>query len=284
MNDPVPYRDYLRPRGLTWIKATLRVTVAVQCLGAAAQKLSAGTSSPIATFLMTDLDWPADSASQMDVGAAYGLLVCGILTALRPSWPTLLPAIVWFTAVAVAPLVHGVDALAAFQVMEQSLRFLAPLALLILDFWPPRLKSHLGRTVVSMWMLRAGVFLTYLGMGLLAVLQCVTSGPLLTLVESVAERAGGVVLSDEVTRLWLGALGGVSMALALNVLVTRSKPILVGSMVWGFVTASSRMIELGPVGYPESLVRVAELGAPAVLLLYFSRALREFPPEVIAEN
>ena len=88
--------DYLRPRGLVWIKTSLRVTVAIQCFGAAAQWLSEGTASPIAEFMISDLEMLEVQAAQLDMGVAYGLLVCGVLTALRPTWVILLPVSIWF--------------------------------------------------------------------------------------------------------------------------------------------------------------------------------------------
>ncbi len=284
MNDPAPYRDYLRPRGLTWIKTTLRVTVAVQCLGAAAQRLSAGTVSPVAEFLIVDVQWPEAQAWQLDNGIAYGLMVAGILIALRPSWPVLLPVTVWFIATAVVPLVRSVSPTSVIEFVAVGLRYLSPLSLMILDFWPPRLKSHLGRTVVAMWMLRLAATATFFGTGLLAILHSVEPGPSLALFQEVANQLRGAPLSNIVARTGLGAVGGLFMALALNMLVTRSKPVLVGAMAMGFVSAFSRMVESGPAGYPETLVRFAQIGAPLVLLLYFSLSIREFPPEVVPEN
>ncbi|MGE4002808.1 MAG: hypothetical protein AB7I48_21640, partial [Planctomycetaceae bacterium] len=227
MSEFVPYRDYLRPRGLTWIKAALRVSVAVQCFGAAALRLSGGGVSPIADFLIVDLNWPAAQAGQFDNSAAYGLLACGILCALRPMWPVLLPVVVWFIANALVPLVRSVSATSEFVLLEQGVRFLSPLALLILDFWPPCLKSHLGRTVAAMWILRIAAASTLTGLGLMAVLHSVKSGPSLMLLQSVVQQSRGEQLTEVSARCWLGAVGGLSLALALNVLVTSSKPILV---------------------------------------------------------
>ncbi len=284
MNDPAPYRDYLRPRGLTWIKATLRVTVAVQCLGAAAQRLSAGTVSPVAEFLIVDVQWLEAQAWQLDNGVAYGLMVAGVLIALRPAWPVLLPVTVWFIAVAAIPVVRGVNPTSAIEFVAEGLGYLSPLALMILDFWPPRFKSHWGRTVVAMWMLRLAAMETFFGTGLLAILHSVEPGPSLVLFQEVARQLRGAPLSDVAARAGLGVMGGLFMAVALNMLATRSKPVLMGAMAMGFVSSFSRMVESGPAAFPETLVRFAQIGVPLVLLLYFSLSIREFPPEVIPEN
>ncbi len=284
MNDVGPYMDYLRPRGLTWIKTTLRVTVAIQCFGAAAQWLSAGTASPIAEFFISDMGWREAQAVQFDDGVAYGLIVCGVLTALRPLWPVLLPVTLWFTATSLSSIIHEIDLKSVLVPVEEAIRSLAPLGLLVLDFWPPRIKSHLGRTVITMWLLRLGLAITFIGLGLVAIMQSLTSGSLLQVVRSIAEYGGITELSDQSVRLILAITGGLELALGFNVLASRSKPLLAMMSVWGFASAALPMISFGFAAFPESLVRIAEGGVPVVLLLYFSLSVKEFPPEVVAEN
>ncbi|MCA9077932.1 MAG: hypothetical protein KDA93_23085 [Planctomycetaceae bacterium] len=276
--------DYLRPRGLVWIKTSLRVTVAIQCFGAAAQWLSEGTASPIAEFMISDLEMLEVQAAQLDMGVAYGLLVCGVLTALRPTWVILLPVSIWFIAVSSSAIIHEIDVEAVLVPLEQAIRTLAPLGLLVLDFWPPKIKSHLGRTVITMWILRMGVALTFTGLGLVALMQSVKSGPLVGVVQTVSSQFAGGELSDELARIVLAAIGGVEIALAFNVLASRSKPMLAFTALWGFASAAAQMVPLGFAGFPESLVRFAEGGVPVVLLLYFCLSIKEFPPEVVAEN
>ncbi|MCA9026980.1 MAG: hypothetical protein KDA86_17365 [Planctomycetaceae bacterium] len=284
MNDPGPYLDYLRPRGLNWIKTTLRVTVAVQCFGAAAQWLSAGTASPITEFLISDMQWSEAQAVQLDEGVAYGLLACGALTLVRPSWPMLLLVTLWFTAISCTAILHEIDFEAVLVPVEQAIRSLAPLGLLVLDFWPPKLKSHLGRTVITMWLLRLGLTITFAGLGLVALMQSVTSGPLLEVIRTIVASGGMSDFSDEFVRVILAVVGGIELALAFNLLASRSKPLLVMTALWGFCSAALPMVSLGFAGFPESLVRFPEGGVAVVLLLYFSLSIREFPPEVVAEN
>ncbi len=276
--------DYLRPRGLVWIKTTLRVTVAIQCFGAAALWLSAGTASPVALFMISDLEVPVVQATQLDDGVAYGLLVCGVLTALRPSWVILLPVSIWFSAVSLSAIIHEIHVETVLVPIEQAIRTFAPLGLLVIDFWPPRIKSHLGRTVMSMWLLRLGIAVTFAGLGLVALLQSVKSGPLLGVVQSIALSTTGAELPADMSRLALAVVGGLDLALAFNVLASRSKPLLALTAVWGFASAAVQMVDLGLAGFPETLVRFAEGGVPVVLLLYFSLSVKEFPTEIVAEN
>src|SRR5690606_2267279 len=122
------------------------------------------------------------------------------LFALRPAWPVLLPVTGWFVAAALVPVVREVRPASVFSVMDEALQFLGPLALLILDFWPPGLKSHLGRTVVSMWILRLGAAATYAGIGLLAVLHSVQGGASLSLLQAVIEQSARTQVTDVAAR------------------------------------------------------------------------------------
>ena len=117
--------------------------------------------------------------------------------------PVLLPATVWFIAVSVVPLIRTVSPASISELLAHALRCLSPLGLLILDFWPPTLKSHLSRTIVGMWILRVATAATFTGLGLSAVLDSITSGPSLELVNAVAEYGMGVDLPENAARICL---------------------------------------------------------------------------------
>jgi hypothetical protein len=279
------YLDYIRPRGLPVLKATLRVVVAVQCFGAAAKILSMGVASSIAEFLMTDLSWTQERAAQVDQYAAYGLLACGVLTLLRPCWPVLLPVGAWFLAGSLVPVVRGEGWQAMLEPVEHAARYAAPLALLLLDFWPPSLKSHLGRTVVSIWLLRLAAGATFAGHGLVALLHALAGeGHFMDLLTVTCDKALGWELAPEDARLVLAVIGGVDLGLALNVLSSRSRAIVGYMVFWGLVTAASRVVLMGPQAYPEVLLRVANSGVPLVLLLYWSLSVRQPPAEIVKAN
>jgi hypothetical protein len=270
------YLDYIRPRGLPVLKATLRVIVAVQCFGAAAKTLSMGVESSIANFLVTDLSWVQEQASQVD---QYG-----VLTLLRPCWPVLLPVSVWFAAGALVGVVRDGGMVSILEAVEQSARMAAPLGLLLLDFWPPSLKSHLGRTVVSIWLLRLAIAATFAAHGVVALLHSMQGGRFLELLTVTCERVSGWEMADSEARLVLAIIGGVDLGLALNVIACRSRPIVAYMMFWGVATAVSRMVLLGPQAYPEVLVRIAHGGIPLVLLLYWSLSIRQPPAEIVKAN
>jgi len=278
------YLDYIRPRGLPLLKATLRVIVAVQCFGAAAMSLSMGADSTISEFLASDLNWPAEKCQQVDDYAAYGLISCGVLTLLRPCWPVLLPVAGWFLGASIVPLVGNSSPTAILEPIEHAARYCAPLALLLLDFWPPKLKSYLGRTVACMWLLRLAAAATFAGHGIVALMHGMDGGHFVELLTVTSDKVFGWEMSADETRWTLVAIGAIDIGLALNVLVSRSKPIVVYMAIWGFATAASRLVVMGPQAYPEFLIRAANGGIPLVLLLYWCLSLQQPRAEVVKAN
>lgn len=278
------YLDYIRPRGLPLLKATLRVVVAVQCFGAAARYLSMEVPSEIGAFLVTDLNWQQLQAEQLDLYVAYGLIACGVLTLLRPSWVLLLPVVIWFAGTSLMPIVKNDVPLPMLHPCAMASVMTAPLALMILDFWPPTLKSHLGRTVASMWLLRLAAAATFAGHGLLALGHSIDGGESMDLLMAVSDKVFGWEMTDANARWVLTIIGGLDLGLALNVLASRSKPIVLLMAVWGFATAASYVILSGPQGFPEVMLRVANGGIPLVLFLYWALSIKEAPIEVVKAN
>ena len=278
------YLDYIRPRGLPLLKATLRVIVAVQCFGAAARTLSMGLESKIAGFLLSDFAWPQAKVDQFDLYIAYGLMACGVLTLLRPSWVLLLPVTLWFAATAAMPLVQNEGTMPMLEPLQQASRWAAPLGLLILDFWPPSLKSHLGRTVTSMWLLRLAAAATFAGLGLTALRHSMEGGEAMDLLTATSDKVFGREMTPTNAQWALTIIGGMELGLALNVIAGRSKPLVTAMAVWGFATAATYVVLLGPQAFAEAMLRVANGGLPLVLVMYWTLSIKEAPVEVVKAN
>ncbi len=268
MNDLNHYRDFIKPSGIGWVITTLRVVVAAQCFGVALQGLQ-GDASSLSVGLAQDLGWSMDRATAFDRNAAWGMALCGVLTLLRPSWIVLLPVTAWMLAAAWVPILGQTEPSARLIPLEHAVCAVAPLALMLLDFWPPRLKTYLGRCFFSLWLMRLAVVATFVGIGLLALLQATDGGPLLDLVGSLSGRFD-TELTDHSTRLALGVAGGVSLGLAVSVLLSRSRAVLLASGVWGLMLAFSHVLAGGPLALPEFLVRIAIGGVPLTMLLYYN--------------
>ena len=224
MTDEDGYLDYIQPRGLPVLKATLRVIVAVQCLGVAAQSLSRGMESGIAWFLSQEFQWSEAQTAQFDTYAAYALIASAVLTLLRPCWPVLLPVFGWFLADPVISLTYERGAYPILEPCEQAARYGAVLALLILDFWPPRLKSHLGRTTVSMWLLRLAAAATFVGHGLVALSQSTSGGHFVVLLTDAVRAVFETDLTEDRARWLLALIGGIDLGVALNLVVSPLSP------------------------------------------------------------
>lgn len=278
------YLDYIRPRGLPVLKATLRVVVAVQCLGAAGRVLSMGAESTIARFLMFNQGWTEARALQVDQYGAYALIACAILTLLRPCWPVLLPVTAWFAATSAMAVIRDEGAVPVLEPFEHAARYGAPLALLLLDFWPPTLKSHLGRTALCMWILRLAAAATFAGHGIVALLHGMEGGHFVDLLTAFCEKVLGRQISEGDARWALAVIGGIDLGLAVNVVVSRSKPVVLYMAFWGFATASTRIVLMGLEAWPEVLIRAANGGIPLVLLLYWTLSIRQPPIEVVKAN
>ena len=253
--------------------ATLRIAVALECWGAAGERLhSAGD------FGLTPLLVQAGFAESMVTSildkTAWGLVVCGLCTLVRPCWPVLIPVTVWFTFVAV---IGGVVNEHRFEVIAHGARYLTPLALLLLDFWPPRAKFALGRATVALFFLRLGIALSFAGHGLQAIQQCRSGGHFVELIVGSIANVFHREVTTEQAQFALGIIGGIDLGLALGLMLTRSRAIVFWMAIWGGLTAMSRVLALGPEAWDEVLIRGTHCGAPAALFIYWWMAVKEQP-------
>jgi hypothetical protein len=271
-----PYDDPV-PRGFPVVVATLRIVVALQCWGAAAARLHAGEDFHLVEFLTTTAGLSQAWADTWLDRAAWGLAACGLLSLVRPCWPVLLPVTAWFA------FVSSTGTLVTNQWVEpaeQAARFLTPLTLLLLDFWPPRLKFSLGRAVVAFFLLRLGAAATFIGHGLEALHQSRVGGSFVELITGSFQNVLQVAVTVDQAQSALGVIGGVDIGLGLGLLLVRSRSFALYMAFWGVLTAVSRALAYGPDAYHMVLIRAASGGAAFALFLYWLLAIREQPPIV----
>jgi len=272
----------LESRSFATVRLFLRLVVAVECWGVAAKHLQTGAPTHLGTLLAGEANWSTSSAAMFDQYSAYALIVAGLLTLLRPCWPVLLPVTVWLAAIPAAAWHMGQGYLPAMEPLEHGARYLAPLALLLIEFWPPDAFPSIRRTTLAMWLLRLGAAATFTGHGIVALAH---NPQFFDLIHSATNRFLGWEFSSETTPLVLSAIGIVDVAVAINLLAGKQPPVALYAAFWGFVTAASRVIHFGwEDGYYEMLLRAANGGAPLVLFLYWAlclpamRRLRESAP------
>lgn len=270
---PSPF-DSPVPRGFNVVRATLRIAVALQCWGWAWARLGAGIDFGL-THLGVELAGLPEQLVPVGLNRiAGGLVVCGLLTLFRPCWPVLGPVALWFGLSTAAGVLAGGGPLAA---ASEATRTLTPLALLLLDLWPPRVRYSLGRGMLAMFLLRIGAVLAFVGYGLLALRQSQTGGPLLELVSACSLNVLRRELSPAEAQSALGVIGGVAIGLALGLLFVRSRVVAFTTTAAGLLLAMSHVFAFGPAAWPLVLLHAPDAGAPAALGLHWLLAVKEQP-------
>src|SRR4029078_12880469 len=120
--------EHPEPRGLAVVQGLLRVVVAVQCWGAAAQQLQARSTAELARALFSGLGETSTVPVQFDRVAGIALLAAGLLTLVRPTAVAVLAIVSWFGAQLISSAIGDAQNV-TFSVTEQLIRVGAPFAL-----------------------------------------------------------------------------------------------------------------------------------------------------------
>ena len=271
------------PKGVSLVQGTLRVVVAIQCWGMAAARLHHDQQTPLSEFLANGYDLGADKIPLLEDYAAYALIGCGLLTLLRPCWPVLIPVVVWQAAIAITTALAGEGTIPLLEPAEQATRFLTPMALLIIDFWPPRLKPGLTLTRASIGLLRLGTCATFAAHGLVAIYQFRHGGNFVDLILFSFEKVFQYDVERELAQNALAVIGALDVAVALSLLTSRSRALALWMAFWGLLTACSRTLAYGLEGYDMTLIRIANGGAPLAILIFWVSAVREQKPNILPD-
>lgn len=248
---------------------TLRVVVALQCLGAAwAQSLH---MTPIGETLFFDLGISEQAALFVEQLGLW--LMVGSAAAVMAFRSRAVPALVtvWFMLLAAFHTYRGGAAFTDWALGAHAVRYVAPaaLAIMIRPFDDER-GMNLGEALN--WLLRGAAAATFLIHGLEALNQhprfvdylLVASNSLL-----------GYDLAEPVARNLLYAIGTMDVTLAVLVLAKRKwRWVLLWMAFWGVVTACSRIVFGGwDKGY-MALERAANGGIPLALFVWQTARLR----------
>jgi hypothetical protein len=275
--------EHPEPRGLAVVQGVLRVVVAVQCWGAAAQQLQAKSTTELAQALFGGLGETSPVPVQFDRIAGVVLLAAGLLTLVRPAAIAVLAVVAWF-GVQIISTATGDGPAIGFSVSEQLIRVGAPFALALIDWWPPKLAFSLGRLLFSLGLLRLTLCLSLAGQAFRELLSIPDRPGMCDLVTKAVQKAFGEPWSAVRTDMAVGVLGGVDLAVAISLLVTRSRAVTIGASVWIAFRTSLWTVALGPDGYAETLIRAGLVGAPLVLAAFSILAVREAKPEILPAN
>jgi hypothetical protein len=271
------------PRGVRLVQATLRVVVAVQCWGMAAARLHLDRDTNTGRFLQAIYEIPAARVDQLETYAAYALIVSGLLTLVRPSWAVLLPVSGWLLAETAAGLWHDSSTATILEAGTHGVRIVVPIALLLVDYWPPSLRPTLSFCRTTVILLQLGIAVTYTAYGLVAMHQFRNGGPMVDLIVQSVQKVWQRTLEPASVQQTLAVIGAVDIGAAFVILTSRSRTCALWLTAWGVLTASLYFLALGVQGYHESLMRVADGGAPLAVLLFWIRAVREQKPQFVPD-
>lgn len=272
-----------QPRGIRVVQGTLRVVVVAQCLGTAAAWLHHRRENPLLQLLGQARDLTSEQLLSAQNGIAAAMIVLAALTLLRPSTFSLLPVIVYQSAWNIAAVLTESGEFPYLQPALRCLLAIVPLALLLIDFWPPRIRPTLILCLSSVSLLRLGTAATFIAHGLFS-LWSFPDGSLADLLRNVFQEARGEELPEVLIGPGLATIAAVDFSLALCVVVSRLKTMALLSVVWGFALAASHTLAFGATGYDLTLQSLGSAGAPLAVLLFWVLAVREQKPVYLPDD
>lgn len=277
-----------RPRGIRFLQGTLRVVVVAQCWGQAAAYLHLQQFTPVASLMEQAYQVSAAEIALAHRAAAIVLLICGFFTLLRPCWPVLIPVGLWQCLVAASATRYGTGMLPAVEPMLYAPRIVAPLALMLIDLWPPRVRTTLGMARAATGLMQVAVLLLFLGHSIQAFSEWQKPGPLHNLLVECVHQLRLRPLPEVRIQYILLGLGVVEISSAVALAGPRQRGLALWLTVWSGVLAMAYTIAYGMQGYAETLMRAPDVGCALSLFIFWTLAIRrstqEFVPEPQTEN
>jgi len=261
---------------------TLRMTVALQCLGNWRWLAQIG-ESPLLSWMISPedvggLNW--NEATGLAVHQAIGWLVlaAGVCVVLRPCAAVLGPlsflqflfaVAMWRTGYGYVPQAAWLSPqwAALFPLATQSARIVAPLALLLFDPWRVERPLSRRRIRLAMGLLLWGAAFVFLSHGI----EAWHLHPVFVdLLIGTSGRLLGVALSQSSAEAMLSIIGVFDIIVAVACLFPRLRGVLWWMAFWGGVTALSRVTAFGwESAWYAAAIRMPHLGAPLVVVLYW---------------
>jgi len=264
-------------RTVVW---TLRITVALQCLGNWRWLAQIG-ESPLLTWLISPEDVGGlnlSEATGLAVQQATGwlALAAGLCVMLRPCAAVLGPlcflqllltVAMWRTNSGYSPQAVWLSPqlAALFPFATQSARIAAPLGLLLVDPWRVKRPLNPRRIQTAMCLLLWSIAFTFLGHGL----EAWHHHPVfIDILIGSSERLLGVDLSQSKAETLLSIIGVFDVLVAVSCVIPRFRGVLWWMAFWGGITALSRITAFGfGTSWYATATRTPHLGAPLAVVL-----------------
>lgn len=265
----------------------LRITISFQCVGIFGRYLLAQfeTESPVYGLLFFEFEFQETTSQLIDDVGVYGCLIAGtgillagllsansylirsdkILQRLATFESFILSFVgIWIFSMAIGQTIRG-DLFARFSLLEEAVRFAAPMALIFfLENKKLKRKHHLCNAGLVILLIATSA--TFAAHGYKAIQLYGTFVDYLLL-----SRPFGFSLVTEQrtaeTMLWI--IGWIDIGLAIGLLATKSPWAALYMAAWGLLTAFSRITAGGIDAWPEVLIRAANAGAPLTLFFLF---------------
>lgn len=155
-----------------------------------------------------------------------------------------------------------------YALVAHVLRFLLPLAVILLVSLRGILPDERKRIAATTWILRIGLAAVFFVHGLEAWWH---NPQFVDLIIGSATNVFGLRVGEGQALNALSVIGVVDMIVAVMLVLRPSRPLLIWLCFWGLITALSRPFSMGIGVYTEVLVRVSHFFVPVILwLLLFS--------------
>ena len=253
--------DVLHSRQQILVLRVLSLGVALQCVGLWRTAYVDGTA--LGSTLFMTWGWSEDAMLAVELGAAWGVLALGAVTLLRPWCAGLMALAGWFALIAGLAWFQGGQFGYQYSVLAHATRIGAPLALAVLA-WPGLDAER--RREWGVRILRVAVALTFATHGL----EALQHHPSFIDYIITAFRRAGLGISEPASRVLLTAIGVQDFVLAALVLTQRWRAVVGYMVLWGVVTALSRMVHMGTGKWPATLIRSANWAVPLALWVAWS--------------
>jgi len=266
-------------RAIVW---TLRITVAVQCLGNWRWLAQIG-ESPLLSWMISPIDvgglnWQEATGLAVQQATGWLALAAGVWVLLRPCAAVLGPLALLQLLLAVAMWRTGYgyamqaawlspQGTALFPLASQSARIVAPLALLLLDPWQAERPLSQRRIRLAMRLLLAAAVVVFLSHGI----EAWQLYPVfIDLLIGTSGRLFGFSLSQSSAESMLSIIGVFDIFVAVACLFSRLRGVLWWMAFWGGVTALSRVTAFGwELTWHDAATRMPHLGVPLAMVLYW---------------
>ncbi|MCB9952894.1 MAG: hypothetical protein H6824_18120 [Planctomycetaceae bacterium] len=276
--------DTPRPRGTRLLQGTLRVIVALQCWGTAAARIHQHEESPVQQLLENAYAMQASQVAYLQDSVAYFLIFAGLITLFRPAWLLLIPILIWHALTASCVPIYGTGWLDMLWPIEQAPLFIAPLSLMLIDFWPPDIKTSLILTRSAASLLQLAAAATFLVHGGKLVTAETPPEELTRLIEFAARHMSWNDLEEGTVRHVVQFIGIAEVAAGVAFLSSRNRMVAVLLVAWGLVSTLLFALVHRGAGYHTSLILAGTWGAPLFVLQFWLCTIAEQPPNYLPEE